>query len=58
MTISFKDKVPFIEGVNLNDLTLNHQTPFYVYSQKKIVSTFMNFKEAINYEIFYAIKAN
>ena len=58
MIILFKNKAPFIEGVNINDLAKKIETPFYVYSQKSIIEKYNNLKKTIDAEIFYAIKAN
>ena len=48
----------FIEGVSLEDISQAHPTPFYVYSQSKITSTYESLKNTLDTEIFYAIKAN
>ena len=58
MTIRFKKNEPFIEGVSLVKLTKKIETPFYIYSQKKITDAYNKIKKNINVEIFYAIKAN
>ena len=36
MTVIFKNEVPYIEGINLNELVKLVPTHFYVYSQKSI----------------------
>ena len=41
MTIIFKNKVPFVEGINLNELVKTVPTPFYIYSQKSILYKIM-----------------
>ena len=56
MGITYKNEIPYIEGQNLVDLTESIQTPFYVYSQKIIVDTFIDFKKKLNKDIYYAIK--
>ena len=58
MGITYKNEVPYIEEQNLIDLTKSIQTPFYVYSQTKIVDSFKEFKNILNKDIYYAIKAN
>jgi len=58
MGITYKNEIPYIEGQNLVDLTESIQTPFYVYSQKRIVDTFIDLKKKLNKDIYYAIKAN
>ena len=58
MGITYKNEIPYIEEQNLVDLTESIQTPFYIYSQKGIVDTFLEFKKILNKDIYYAIKAN
>ena len=58
MTIKFKKNEPFVEGVSLLKITSKIETPFYIYSQKKIKDAYNKIKKNINAEIFYAIKAN
>ncbi len=58
MGINYKNEIPYIEEQNLVDLTESIQTPFYVYSQKRIVDTFLELKKKLNKDIYYAIKAN
>ncbi len=56
--IHYKNNRPFVEGVSLEDITKTQATPFYVYSQTKITSTFEKLKKTLDSEIFYAVKAN
>ena len=58
MTIIFKNKKPFIEGVCLNEITSAIETPFYVYSQKSITNAYNKIKNSLNAEIFFSVKAN
>ena len=58
MTILFNNEKPFVEGVNINELTSIIATPFYVYSQKSITDTYKKLKNSINAEIFFSVKAN
>jgi len=56
--IHYNNNRPFVEGVSLEDIAKAQATPFYIYSQSKITSTFKQLKNALNSEIFYAVKAN
>ena len=58
MTIIFKNKVPFVEGINLNELVKTVPTPFYIYSQKSIAEAYSEIKNKLKKKIFYSIKAN
>ena len=46
MTIFFKDKQPFVEGVCINDLINSQATPFYIYSQEVITATYHKLKKS------------
>ncbi len=56
--IHYINNKSFVEGVPLEDIVNSQPTPFYVYSQTKIVNTFDQLKNLLNSEIFYAVKAN
>jgi len=56
--LHYKDNQPYIEGVAVDDIIKTHVTPFYVYSQKAISKTYKELQNALNAEIFYAVKAN
>ena len=56
--LHYKNNQPYIEGVALDDIIKTHVTPFYVYSQKTISKTYNELQNALNAEIFYAVKAN
>ena len=56
--IQYNDKRPFVEGVSIKDIAGAQATPFYVYSQSKITSTYHKLANALKSEIFYAVKAN
>ena len=56
--IHYNNNRPFVEGVSLESIYKAQATPFYIYSQSKITNTFEQLKNALNSEIFYAIKAN
>ncbi len=58
MILNFKNKIPFIEGINLSDLTKTIETPFYIYSQNKIIDSFQKIQNTIKTNIYYALKAN
>tara|TARA_Y100000590_G_scaffold51652_1_gene54245 strand:- start:2572 stop:3810 length:1239 start_codon:yes stop_codon:yes gene_type:complete len=58
MIINFQNQQPFIEGVCLDDLTKNIETPFYVYSQKKITESYNQINIFNKTDIFYSVKAN
>ena len=58
MTIRFKKNEPLVEEVPLIKIAKKIETPFYVYSQKKITNAYNKIKKNINAEIFYAVKAN
>ena len=58
MTITFNNEIPYIEGINLNELALQVPTPFYVYSQKSILDAYNEIKNKLKKKIFYSIKAN
>ena len=56
--LHYKDNQPYIEDVAVDDIIKTHVTPFYVYSQKAISKTYKELQNALNAEIFYAVKAN
>ena len=58
MRIIFDKDKPFFEGVSIEDIVGSIKTPFYLYSQKNIEDTYRELKNALNSEIFYAVKAN
>ena len=58
MTVIFKNEVPYIEGINLNELVELVPTPFYIYSQKSISDAYFEIKNKLKKKIFYSIKAN
>ncbi len=47
-----------MEGVSLQDIAKTQATPFYVYSQSKIINNFQQLERVFGSEIFYAVKAN
>ena len=58
MTIVFNNRVPYVEGINLNELVKITPTPFYIYSQKSIEDAYAEIKNKLKKKIFYSIKAN
>ena len=58
MTLIFKNEVPYVEGINLNELVKLVPTPFYIYSQKSIVDAYSEIKNKLKKKIYYSIKAN
>ncbi len=56
--INYQNNKPFVEGVAIEDIVASHPTPLYIYSQKKIEDRYKKLKNALNAEIFYAVKAN
>ena len=58
MGLTFKNKIPYLEEQNLVEITNLIETPFYVYSQKNIIDTFLKLKKELNKDIYFSIKAN
>ena len=58
MTLIFNNNAPFVEGIDLNELTKSIPTPFYIYSQKSVSDTYAEIKKNLKRKIFYSIKAN
>ena len=56
--LTYKNNDPYIEGTSLYDLVKVCETPFYVYSQKKIINQVNKTKEILGNNIFYSIKSN
>ncbi len=56
--LTYKNNDPYIEGTSLYDLVKVCQTPFYVYSQAKIINQVNKTKEILGNNIFYSIKSN
>ena len=56
--LTYKNNDPYIEGTSLYDLVKVCQTPFYVYSQEKIINQVNKTKEILGNNIFYSIKSN
>ena len=56
--LTYKNNDPYIEGTSLYDLVKVCQTPFYVYSQQKIINQVNKTKEILGKNIFYSIKSN
>ena len=58
MTIIFKNEVPYVEGININELVKLVPSPFYIYSQKSISEAYSEINNNLKKKIFYSIKAN
>ena len=56
--LTYKNNNPYIEGTSLYDLVKVCETPFYAYSQKKIVDQVNKSKQILGKNIFYSIKSN
>ena len=56
--LTYKNNDPYIECTSLYDLVKVWQTPFYVYSQEKIINQVNKTKEILGNNIFYSIKSN
>ena len=56
--LKFKNNIPFIEDVSLDDISKVEETPFYIYSQEKISETYNSLKNTLGADIFYSVKAN
>ena len=58
MNINFKENKSYIEEVCLEELLKLYETPFYVYSQQRIIDSFNILSKNLSAEIFYSVKAN
>ncbi len=56
--LTYKNNDAYIEGTSLYDLVKVCPTPFYVYSQQKIINQVNKTKEILGNNIFYSIKSN
>ena len=56
--LTYKNNDPYIEGTSLYNLVKVCETPFYVYSQEKIINQVNKTKEILGNNIFYSIKSN
>ena len=56
--LTYKNNDPYIEGASLYDLVKVCETPFYVYSQEKIINQVNKTKDILGKNIFYSIKSN
>ena len=53
MTLIFNNNTPFVEGIDLNELTKSIPTPFYIYSQKSVSDAYAEIKKNLKRKIFY-----
>jgi len=61
MTIAYKGGNLFLDNLSVKNLAKNNQTPFYLYSYKKIKDNFLYFSEnfkKINPLVCFAVKSN
>jgi diaminopimelate decarboxylase len=61
MTIVYNDDILFFDGINVLDLALLNQTPFYLYSEKMIANNFLAYQKSFKdnpHLICYSVKAN
>ena len=56
--LNYKNNQPYVEGVELESIAKIQPTPFYVYSEDKIRSTYKKLKKQLGSKIFYSVKAN
>ena len=56
--LKFKNKIPFIEDISLNDVIKVCQTPFYIYSQEIISQKVEKTKKILGENIFFSVKSN
>ena len=56
--LKFKNGLPFIEDVYLNDISKVCKTPFYIYSQNIITQKVENIKKILGKKIFFSVKSN
>ena len=52
MGITYTNEIPYLEEQNLIELTNSIQTPFYVYSQKKISEAFLDLQKVLKKDIY------
>ena len=61
MTTVYNDDILFFDGINVLDLALSKQTPFYLYSEKMIANNFLAYQKSFKdnpHLICYSVKAN
>ncbi len=56
--LKFKNSLPFIENVYLNDILKVCKTPFYIYSQNIITQKVETIKKILGKKIFFSVKSN
>ena len=61
MTLIYKGQNLFLDSTSINSIAKNNQTPFYIYSYKKIrdnFSIFSNYFKGINPLVCFSVKSN
>jgi diaminopimelate decarboxylase len=59
--IKYKNNQLYVEGINVDDLVKEFETPLYIYSKNHFINQYKEFEDAfsqIKHKIFYAMKAN
>ncbi len=56
--LEFKNQLPFIENTSLQDVIKVCETPFYLYSQDKIIQKVEMTKKVLGENIFFSVKSN
>ncbi len=56
--LNYKDNVLYIEETSIHDILKVCETPFYIYSQDKIINQVSDTKRILGKNIFYSIKSN
>ncbi len=59
--IKYKNNQLYVEGINVDDLVKEFETPLYIYSKNHFINQYKEFENAFNqikHKIFYAMKAN
>jgi len=61
MTTAYNEDILFFDGINVLDLALLNQTPFYLYSENIIANNFLAYQKSFGdnpHLICYSVKAN
>ena len=56
--LKFKNNLPFVEDIALHNICKVCKTPFYIYSQNKIIKKVENTKKILGNNIFFSVKSN
>ena len=58
MSLVFIKDIPYIEELNVFELSKKVPTPFYIYSQKNIIDNYNYLKSTLKKSIYFSIKSN